>query len=64
MGVNIPGWYYLSHEACDITTPILNRMTDTSENITFPQLRWRVVITKKEEHTVDFHKNTVIPHGI
>ena len=23
---------------------LLNRMTDTTENITFPQLRWRVVI--------------------
>ena len=31
----------LLHDACDVTAP--NRMTDTCENITFLQLRWRAV---------------------
>ena len=37
------GWVsYLSHDACEIPKP-LNRMTDTCENITFPQFLWRAV---------------------
>ena len=41
----------LSHDACDVafTPSLVDRMTETRENITFPQLLLRIIKTKKTD---------------
>ena len=39
---------------CHIGPPPLNRQTNTYENITFPQIRWRTVINSRQKRVLSF----------